>query len=117
MALQRVRDEAEKAKKELSATTSYDVNLPYITVANGVPKNLMMTITRAKFEELTSDLVEKSIEPCKKALEDAGLSTSDLNEVILVGGSTRIPLVQKKVEEFFGKKPNASVNPDEAVAL
>jgi len=117
MALQRVRDEAEKAKKELSATTSYDVNLPYITVANGVPKNLMMTITRAKFEELTSDLVEKSIEPCKKALEDAGLSTSDLNEVILVGGSTRIPLVQKKVEEFFAKKPNASVNPDEAVAL
>ncbi len=117
MALQRVRDEAEKCKKELSATTSYDVNLPYITVANWVPKNLMMTITRAKFEELTSDLVEKSIEPCKKALEDAGLSTSDLNEVILVGGSTRIPLVQKKVEEFFGKKPNASVNPDEAVAL
>ena len=117
MALQRVRDEAEKAKKELSATTSYDVNLPYITVANGVPKNLMMTITRAKFEELTSDLVEKSIEPCKKALEDAGLSISDLNEVILVGGSTRIPLVQKKVEEFFAKKPNASVNPDEAVAL
>ncbi len=117
MALQRVRDEAEKAKKELSATTSYDVNLPYITVANGVPKNLMMTITRAKFEELTSDLVEKSIEPCKKALKDAGLSTSDLNEVILVWGSTRIPLVQKKVEEFFAKKPNASVNPDEAVAL
>ena len=117
MALQRVRDEAEKCKKELSATTSYDVNLPYITVANWVPKNLMMTITRAKFEELTSDLVEKSIQPCKKALEDAGLSTSDLNEVILVGGSTRIPLVQKKVEEFFGKKPNASVNPDEAVAL
>jgi len=117
MALQRVRDEAEKCKKELSATTSYDINLPYITVANGVPKNLMMTITRAKFEELTSDLVEKSIEPCKKALKDAGLSTSDLNEVILVGGSTRIPLVQKKVEEFFGKKPNASVNPDEAVAL
>jgi len=117
MALQRIRDEAEKAKKELSSTTSYDINLPYITVANGVPKNLMMTLTRAKFEELTSDLVDRSIEPCKKALEDAGLKTSDLNEVILVGGSTRIPLVQKKVEEFFGKKPNASVNPDEAVAL
>ncbi len=117
MALQRIRDEAEKAKKELSATTSYDINLPYITVANGVPKNLMMTITRAKFEELTSDLVDRSIEPCKKALEDAGLSVSDLNEVILVWGSTRIPLVQKKVEEFFGKKPNSSVNPDEAVAL
>ncbi len=117
MALQRIRDEAEKAKKELSSTTSYDINLPYITVANGVPKNLIMTLTRAKFEELTSDLVDRSIEPCKKALEDAGLKTSDLNEVILVGGSTRIPLVQKKVEEFFGKKPNASVNPDEAVAL
>ena len=117
MALQRVRDEAEKCKKELSSTTSYDINLPYITVANWVPKNLMMTISRAKFEELTSDLVEKSIEPCKKALKDAWLSASDLNEVILVWGSTRIPLVQKKVEEFFGKKPNSSVNPDEAVAL
>ena len=117
MALQRVRDEAEKAKKELSSTTSYDINLPYITVANWVPKNLMMTLTRAKFEELISDLVDKSIEPCKKALDDAGLKASDLNEVILVWGSTRVPLVQKKVEEFFGKKPNASVNPDEAVAL
>ena len=117
MALQRVRDEAEKAKKELSSTTSYDVNLPYITVANWVPKNLMMSITRAKFEELTSDLVERSIKPCKKALKDAWLKVSDLDEVILVWGSTRIPLVQKKVEEFFGKKPNASVNPDEAVAL
>jgi len=117
MALQRVRDEAEKAKKELSSTTSYDINLPYITVANGVPKNLMMTLTRAKFEELVSDLVDRTIEPSKKALKDAWLSVSDLNEVILVWGSTRIPLVQKKVEEFFGKKPNASVNPDEAVAL
>ena len=117
MALQRVRDEAEKAKKELSSTTSYDVNLPYITVANWVPKNLMMTITRAKFEELVSDLVNKSIEPVKKALKDAKLKVNDIDQVILVGGSTRIPLVQKKVEEFFGKKPNASVNPDEAVAL
>jgi molecular chaperone DnaK len=84
MALQRVRDEAEKAKKELSSTTTYDVNLPYITVANGVPKNLMMTITRAKFEELTSDLAARAIEPCKRALEDAGLSTSDLDQVLLV---------------------------------
>jgi len=117
MALQRVRDEAEKAKKELSSTTSYEVNLPYITVANWNPKNLMMTITRAKFEELVSYLVEKSIKPCKKALKDAWLKVADLDEVILVWGSTRIPLVQKKVEEFFGKKPNASVNPDEAVAL
>jgi len=117
MALQRVRDEAEKAKKELSSTTTYDVNLPYITVANGVPKNLMMTITRAKFEELTSDLVVKSIEPCKRALEDAGLSTSDLDQVLLVWGSTRIPLVKQKVEEFFSRKPNEWVNPDEAVAL
>ena len=117
MALQRVRDEAEKAKKELSSTTSYDVNLPYITVANGVPKNLMMTITRAKFEELTSDLAQKAIEPCKRALEDAGLSTSDLHQVLLVWGSTRIPLVKQKVEEFFAKKPNEWVNPDEAVAM
>jgi molecular chaperone DnaK len=117
MALQRVRDEAEKAKKELSSTTSYDVNLPYITVANWVPKNLMMTITRAKFEELTSDLAVRSIEPCKKALEDAGLSTSDLDQVLLVWGSTRIPLVKQKVEEFFAKKPNEWVNPDEAVAM
>ena len=117
MALQRVRDEAEKAKKELSSTTSYDINLPYITVANGVPKNLMMNISRAKFEELISNLVSKSIKPCKKALDDAGLSTSDLDQVLLVWGSTRIPLVKQKVEEFFSKKPNEWVNPDEAVAL
>lgn len=117
MALQRIRDEAEKAKKELSSTTEYDVNLPYITVDSSGPKNLFMSITRAKFESLISDLVEKSLEPCKKVLKDSGLSASDLNQVILVWGSTRIPLVQKKVEEFFGKKPNNSVNPDEAVAV
>lgn len=117
MALQRIRDEAEKAKKELSSTTEYDVNLPYITVDSSGPKNLFMTITRAKFESLISDLVEKSLEPCKKVLKDSGLNASDLNQVILVWGSTRIPLVQKKVEEFFGKKPNNSVNPDEAVAV
>ncbi|MCD5385080.1 molecular chaperone DnaK [Candidatus Gracilibacteria bacterium] len=117
MALQRVRDEAEKAKKELSSTTSYDINLPYITMDSSGPKNLLMTITKAKFEELIADLVEKSIEPCKKVLEDAGLSTSDLNQVLLVGGSTRVPLVISKVESFFGKKPNAGINPDEAVAL
>lgn len=116
MALQRVRDEAEKAKKELSSTTSYDINLPYITVDATGPKNLMMTITRTKFEELISDLVQRSIEPCKKVLKDAWLSASDLDQVLLVWGSTRVPLVVKKVEEFFGKKPNAWINPDEAVA-
>ncbi len=117
MALQRIRDEAEKAKKELSSTTEYDVNLPYITVDSSWPKNLFMTITRAKFESLISDLVEKSLEPCRKVLKDSWLQASDLNQVILVWGSTRIPLVQKKVEEFFWKKPNNSVNPDEAVAV
>lgn len=117
MALQRVRDEAEKAKKELSSTTSYDINLPYITVDATGPKNLMMTISRAKFEEIISDLVERSIEPCRKVLKDAGLSASDLDQVLLVWGSTRVPLVIKKVEEFFGKKPNAGINPDESVAM
>lgn len=116
-ALQRIRDEAEKAKKELSSTTEYEVNLPYITVMDGVPETLVMTIKRSKFEELISDLVSKSIEPCKKVLKDSGLKASELDEIILVWGSTRIPLVQKKVEEFFGKKLNSSVNPDEAVAL
>lgn len=117
MALQRVRDEAEKAKKELSTTTSYDVNLPYITVDASGPKNLMMSISRAKFEELIGDLVERSLEPCKKVLSDAGLSASDLDQVLLVGGSTRVPLVVSKVEAFFGKKPNSGINPDEAVAM
>ncbi|NVP17853.1 molecular chaperone DnaK [Candidatus Gracilibacteria bacterium] len=117
MALQRVRDEAEKAKKELSSTTSYDINLPYITVDSSGPKNLMMTITRTKFEELIADLVEKSLTPCKKVLEDAKLKASDLDQVLLIGGSTRVPLVVSKVEAFFGKKPNAGINPDEAVAL
>lgn len=117
MALQRVRDEAEKAKKELSSTTSYDINLPYITVDSSGPKNLMMTISRAKFEELIWDLVEKSLEPCRKVLEDAGLKASELDQILLVWGSTRVPLVYSKVEAFFGKKPNSGVNPDEAVAL
>lgn len=117
MALQRVRDEAEKAKKELSTTSDYDINLPYITVDSTGPKNLMMTLTKAKFEELIADLVERSIAPCKEVLKDAGISTGDLNQVILVGGSTRVPLVQQKVEAFFGKKPNTGVNPDESVAM
>lgn len=117
MALQRIRDEAEKAKKELSSTTSYDINLPYITVDVTGPKNLMMTLTRAKLESLIIDLVERTIEPCRKVLQDAWLKPSDLDQVLLVWGSTRVPLVVRKVEEFFWKKPNASVNPDEAVAL
>lgn len=117
MALQRVRDEAEKAKKELSSTTEYDINLPYITVDSSGPKNLMMTIKRSKFEELIADLVERSIAPCKKVLEDAWLKASELHQVLLVWGSTRVPLVVSKVEAFFGKKPNAWINPDEAVAL
>lgn len=117
MALQRVRDEAEKAKKELSSTTSYDINLPYITVDATGPKNLMMSISRSKFEELIGDLVERSIEPCKKVLKDAWLSAWDLDQVLLVWGSTRVPMVVKKVEEFFGKKPNTGINPDESVAM
>ena len=117
MALQRVRDEAEKAKKELSTTTEYDINLPYITVDSTWPKNLAMTIKRTRFEELIWDLVERSIKPCKKVLEDAGLKANDLNQILLVWGSTRIPLVISKVETFFGKKPNAWINPDEAVAM
>jgi molecular chaperone DnaK len=117
MAVQRVKDEAEKAKKELSSATETDINLPYITVDASGPKNLFMKLTRAKFEELVYDLVQRSVEPCRKALSDAGLQASQIDEVILVGGSTRVPLVVKKVEEIFGKKPNASVNPDEAVAV
>lgn len=117
MAVQRVKDEAEKAKKELSTLSETDINLPYITVDASGPKNLFMKLTRAKFEELIYDLVERSVEPCRKALSDAGLQASQIDEVILVGGSTRVPLVAKKVEEIFKKKPNASVNPDEAVAV
>ena len=117
MALQRVRDEAEKAKKELSPTNSYDINLPYITVDSSGPKNLLMTITKTKFEELIWDLVEKSLIPCKKVLEDAWLKASELNQVLLVWGSTRVPLVKQKVEAFFGRKPNEWINPDEAVAM
>ncbi len=117
MAVQRVKDEAEKAKKELSTLSETDINLPYITVDASGPKNLFMKLTRAKFEELIYDLIERSVEPCRKALSDAGLQASQIDEVILVGGSTRVPLVIKKVEEIFGKKPNASVNPDEAVAV
>jgi molecular chaperone DnaK len=117
MAVQRVKDEAEKAKKELSTVSETEINLPYITVDSSGPKNLFMKLTRAKFEELIYDLVERTMEPCRKVLKDAGLQVNQVDKVILVGGSTRIPLVVKKLEEFFGKKANSSVNPDEAVAL
>ena len=117
MALQRLKEAAEKAKIELSSTTTTEINLPYIMPVNGIPQHLVMTLTRAKFEQLCDHLVQKTIEPCKIALRDAGLSASDINEVILVGGSTRIPAIQKVVESFFGKAPNKSVNPDEVVAI
>ena len=117
MALQRLKEAAEKAKIELSSTTETEINLPYITATASGPKHLVRKLSRAKFEQLIDDLVKRTIEPCKKALENAGLSVSDINEVILVGGSTRIPAVQEAVEKFFGKKPNKSVNPDEVVAI
>ncbi|MEC8510700.1 MAG: molecular chaperone DnaK [Planctomycetota bacterium] len=117
MALQRLKEACEKAKIELSSGTSTDINLPFITADASGPKHLQQTISRAKFESLISELVERSIEPCRKALEDAGLKPSDIDDVLLVGGSTRIPMVQEKVEAFFGREPNKGVNPDEVVAL
>ena len=117
MALQRLKEAAEKAKIELSSSTTTEINLPYIMPVNGIPQHLVMTLTRAKFEQLCDHLIRKTIEPCKLALRDAGLDASQINEVILVGGSTRIPAIQKIVEEFFGKTPNRSVNPDEVVAI
>ncbi len=117
MAIQRVRSAAEKAKIELSSVTSTEINEPFIAMTDGVPSNLNITLTRAKFEELIADLVERSIEPCRKVMADAGLQPSQIHEVILVGGSTRVPMVKAKVEQFFAKKPNETVNPDEAVAL
>ncbi|MBP9812314.1 molecular chaperone DnaK [Candidatus Gracilibacteria bacterium] len=117
MAVQRVRSASEKAKIELSSATSTEINEPFIAMNDGVPSNLNMTITRSKFEELIADLVEKSMEPCRKVMKDAGLQSTQINEVILVGGSTRVPMIKAKVEQFFGKKPNESVHPDEAVAL
>ena len=117
MALQRLKEAAEKAKIELSNQTSSEINLPYITAVGGVPKHLVKTLTRAKFEQLCDDLIQSTIEPCRKALRDAGLQTSDIDEVLLVGGSTRIPAVQQIVEKFFGKTPNKGVNPDEVVAV
>ena len=117
MALQRLKEAAEKAKIELSSTTSSEINLPYIMPVDGIPKHLVRTLTKAKFEQLVDDLVQRTIEPCKSALKNAGYSTSDINEVILVGGSTRIPAVQAAVEKFFGKAPSKGVNPDEVVAI
>ena len=117
MALQRLKEAAEKAKIELSSTTSTEINLPYIMPVNGIPKHLVKTLTRAKFEQLADSLIQACIEPCRKSLQDAGLSTSDIDEVILVGGSTRIPAVQAIVEKFFGKAPSKGVNPDEVVAV
>lgn len=117
MALQRLKDAAEKAKIELSNQTSTEINLPYIMPVDGVPKHLVKTLTRAKFEQLCDDLFQRTIIPCRKALEDAHLSASQIDEVLLVGGSSRIPKVQEIVKEFFGKEPNKSVNPDEVVAI
>lgn len=117
MALQRLKEAAEKAKIELSSTTSTEINLPYIMPVNGIPKHLVRTLTRAQFEKLCDTLIQRCVEPCRKALSDAGLQTSDIHEVILVGGSTRIPAIQALVEKFFGKVPNKSVNPDEVVAV
>lgn len=117
LAMQRLKEAAEKAKIELSSAQQTDVNLPYITADATGPKHMNIKVTRAKLESLVEDLVNRSIEPLKVALQDAGLSVSDIDDVILVGGQTRMPMVQKKVAEFFGKEPRKDVNPDEAVAI
>ncbi|MBN3036348.1 MAG: molecular chaperone DnaK [Bacteroidales bacterium] len=117
MALQRLKEASEKAKIELSSSSETEINLPYIMPVNGIPKHLVRKLTRAKFEQLIDDLVQSTIEPCRKALSDAGMNASDINEVILVGGSTRIPVIQKVVQDFFGRMPSKGVNPDEVVAV
>jgi molecular chaperone DnaK len=117
MALQRLKEAAEKAKIELSSSSETEINLPYITAVDGVPKHLVKKLSKAKFDQLTEQLVERTLEPCRKALKDAGISASQIDEVILVGGSTRIPKIQEVVEKFFGKKPSKGVNPDEVVAV
>jgi molecular chaperone DnaK len=117
MALQRLKESAEKAKIELSSSTQTEINLPYIIPVDGIPKHLVKTLTRAKFEQLADSLIKRTIEPCKTALQNAGLTTSEIDEIILVGGSTRIPAIQAAVEAFFGKAPSKGVNPDEVVAL
>jgi len=117
MALQRLKEAAEKAKIELSSTTTSEINLPYIMPVNGIPKHLVKSLTRAKFEQLADSLIQRTIEPCKSAMKNAGLSNSDIDEIILVGGSTRIPAIQAAVEKYFGKVPSKGVNPDEVVAI
>ena len=117
MALQRLKEAAEKAKIELSSSASTEINLPYIMPVDGIPKHLVRTLSRSKFEQLTDSLVQRTLDPCRKAMKDAALSPSDIDEVILVGGSTRIPRIQEEVEKFFGKKPSKGVNPDEVVAI
>lgn len=117
MAWQRLKEASEKAKVELSSSQETEINLPYITAVDGVPKHLVRKLSRAKFEQLADSLVERTLEPCRKALKDAGMDASEVDEIILVGGSTRIPKIQEVVEKFFGKKPNKSVNPDEVVAI
>jgi molecular chaperone DnaK len=117
MALQRLKEAAEKAKIELSSSTQTEINLPYIMPVNGVPKHLVKTLTRAKFEQLCDTLINATMEPCRKALQNAGMTIKDIDEVILVGGSTRIPAIQEKVQSFFGKAPSKGVNPDEVVAI
>lgn len=117
MALQRLKEAAEKAKIELSSSAETEINLPYITAVDGVPKHLVMKLSRSKFEQMSDTLVQRTLEPCRKALQDAGMRPGEIDEVILVGGSTRIPRIQEEVERFFGKKPNRSVNPDEVVAI
>ncbi len=117
MAMQRLKEAAEKAKIELSSSSSTEINLPYITAAGGVPKHLVTTLTRAKFESLAHNLIQACLAPCQAAIKDAGISTSDIDEVILVGGSSRIPAVQQLVENYFGKAPSKGVNPDEVVAV
>jgi molecular chaperone DnaK len=117
MAMQRLKEAAEKAKVELSSSTQTEINLPYIMPVDGIPKHLVKTLTRSQFEKLADTLIQRTLEPCKKALADAKLSPSEIDEVILVGGSTRIPAIQELVEKFFGKKPSKGVNPDEVVAV
>jgi molecular chaperone DnaK len=117
MALQRLKEAAEKAKIELSSSASTEINLPYIMPVDGIPKHLVRTLSRSKFEQLTDSLVQRTLEPCRKALKDAGMNPTEIDEVILVGGSTRIPKIQEEVEKFFGKKPSKGVNPDEVVAV
>src|SRR5476649_1799556 len=117
MALQRLKESAEKAKIELSSSAQTEINLPYITAADGQPKHLVKTLTRAKFEQLADSLIKRTIDPCQKALKNAGYTTKDIDEIILVGGSIRIPAIQEAVEKFFGKSPSKGVNPDEVVAI